>query len=90
MFTKKGPGDLWNDNYDEVAESEFGECQECGEEISLSQVEKTKQHIEGSPSYQYEERHDRTNVVGGRQSWWVEVPYGICEDCLKEFEGEEG
>ena len=85
MFTKKGPGDLWNDDYEEVAESEFGECQECGEEISLSQVEKTKQHVTGESSFIKKEEHD----TNSRKDWWNEIPYGICEDCLKELRGEE-
>jgi len=84
-YTKKGPGDLYSDDYEETHESEFGECQECGEEISLSQVEKTRQHVTGESSSVEKEEHD----IDPRFDYWIEIPYGICKECMKEFESEE-
>ena len=82
MHIKKGPGDF-QDDYDEVMDSDFGECQECGDEILLSQVEKT-QHRVTILSYVKKERHD----IDPKKDWWVEIFYGVCWRCWQKF-GEE-
>ena len=85
-YTKKGPGDLWSDDYKEVEEADYGECEICNETISYEQMMATKHLLDGPESYVHHEKHD----FDPTKDWWVEIPYGLCEDCLKEIQGEEG